>query len=105
MNHKIILGLYGVIAGANGFYAVKNLLEYFNAKAAVVQAYLEKSPEVNRQVYRYAIELANRVVPAGKLFLGLFDASVAGLLAGYAIIDLSKKNLSRAVEEKLELRV
>ena len=92
IKNVLLAGLEGLLAGANGIVAADRLLIYANAKAAVIQAHLAKSPELTEQVYQAARQVAEQAVPNGDLFLGILYASTAGLLGGFAIYNASRQD-------------
>jgi len=80
----------GILSAVNGYVALENLLDYANTKAGVVQEHLSRAPELTDQVYQTARDAAERV-SSGDLYVGLFNAAVAGFLGGLAIYQACKK--------------
>lgn len=73
---------FGILEAGSALY---ELLGYASNKAAVIQAQLNKAPEITAQVYQAAEKFARDIVPTTDFYLGLAALVASAAFSGVAV--------------------
>ena len=86
---KLVI-LYGGVAGTQAACSAMCFIKYANIQTTVMQEYLSRAPELTDKV----IEASNNAAEnfgSGNLVAGVVFGTLAGICAGLALYDATKK--------------